>query len=234
MNTEPDNEDIANLLLRHMSVASKSEIIILENNEIAYSTDLSRLGLNADEASINGLINAAAPEARRTIASTAETWQRFREQFPEADITRCHLNITLQFVFKSGSRSLQFTFSHMGERRQIVFVREGDRDFDSQARILDPRAKRVYRYDGSCWQMEDWNLSAKEYNVLHLTVQGLSVKEIADTMSISADTVNFYKKRIYKKMGANNALGSLTAFARKTGLPLESSPIVINEACLVM
>lgn len=233
MTTEPENEETMHFLLRHMGMASKSEVIILENNQIAYSTDLSRLRLSTKEASISGLMKAATPEARRIIANTTVTWQKFREQFPEADITRCHLNITLQFVFKSGLKSLQFTFSHMGESRQIVFVRDGDPDSDSTPRIHDPQRKTVYRYDGSRWESEGWNLSAKEYSVLHLTVQGLSVKEIADTMNISADTVNFYKKRIYKKMGATNAMGSLTSFARKTGIPLESSPIMMNEACLV-
>lgn len=233
MTTQPINEDIAHFLLRHMSIASKREIIILENNKIVDATDLWRLGLSAEESSIDGLMRAATPETRQIMADTTKIWQKFLSQFPQTDLTRCHLNINLQFTFKSGKKSLFFTFSHMGEARQIVFVREGSHDLDNHARILDPQAKVVYHYDGSCWQVEDWNLSDKEYNVLHLTAQGLSVKEIADTMSISADTVNFYKKRIYKKMGATNAMGSLASFARKTGIPLEDSPIMMNEAYLV-
>lgn len=232
MTTEPENEATTHLLLRHMGMASKSEVIILENNEIAYSTDLSRLGLDTEESSIGGLMKAATPEARRIIASTAETWQRFREQFPEAGITRCHLNITLKFVFKSGLKSLQFTFSHMGESRQIVFVREGDPDSDSTPRIHDPQRKTVYRYDGSRWESEEWNLSAKEYKILHLTAQGWSVKEIADKMSLSADTVNFHKKKIFKKMGTANVMGALASFVRRTGIPLGNAPIVINDICL--
>lgn len=199
MTTEPENEETTHFLLRHMGMASKSEVIILENNQIAYSTDLSHLGLDTEESSIGGLMKAATPEARRIIANTTETWQKFREQFPETDITRCHLSITLKFVFKAGLKSLQFTFSHMGERRQIVFVREGAPDSDSAPRILDPQAKTVYRYDGSRWGSEEWNLSAKEYDILHLTAQGWSVKEIAGKMSLSADTVNFHRRNGYSR-----------------------------------
>lgn len=232
MTTEPENEDTTHFLLRHMGMASKSEVIILENNEIAYSTDLSHLGMDAEESSIGGLMKAATQETRLIIANTTETWQKFRNQFPATDITRCHLSIILQFAFKSGLKSLQFTFSHMGERRQIVFVREGRPGSDSAPRIHDPQARRVYHYDGSRWESEDWNLSAREYIILHLTAQGWSVKEIADKMSLSADTVNFHKKKIFKKMGTANAMGALATFVRRTGLPLGNAPIVINDICL--
>ncbi|MGN0028528.1 MAG: LuxR C-terminal-related transcriptional regulator, partial [Marinilabiliaceae bacterium] len=214
------------------------------------------LGLDAEESSIGGLMKAATPEARRIIANTTEIWQKFRDQYPETDITRCHLSITLRFSFKSGLKSLglrppffslgkanefappsliqnvQFTFSHMGERRQIVFIREGDPDSDSTPRIHDPQARQVYRYDGSRWESEGWNLSAREYNILHLTAQGWSVKEIADKMNLSADTVNFHKKKIFKKMGTANTMGALASFVRRTGMPLGNAPIVINEICL--
>lgn len=79
MTTEPENEETTHFLLRHMGMASKSEVIILENDQIAYSTDLSRLGLDTEESSIGGLMKAATPEARRIIANTTVTWQKFRE-----------------------------------------------------------------------------------------------------------------------------------------------------------
>lgn len=232
MATQPINDDMIHYLLRHMSTACQRDIMVLENNQIAYSTGFERLGFGKDGITIADLIGAATPEARQTIMSTAVVWQKFRCKFPEANVGRCYLSINLQFTLESEKRNLLFTFTHMDEQRQLVFVKEGSPEFDSLPRVLDPRAKCGYVYDGDDWKEENWNLSETEYKILHLATQGQSVKEIADGMSLSADTVNFHKKKIFKKMGSSSAIGALTIFAQKTGIPLEGTPIVMNEICL--
>lgn len=232
MTTQPINDDIVHYLLRHMSTACQREIMVLENNQIAYSTGFKRLGFGNDEISISDLVGAATPEARQTIMNTPAVWKKFLDKFPEANIGRCYLSINLQFTLETERRFLLFTFTHMDEQRQLVFVKEGSPDFDSLPRILDPHAKRGYIYDGNDWRAEDWNLSKMEYNILHLSAQGQSVKDIADQMNLSADTVNFHKKKIFRKMGSQSALGALTIFAQRTGIPLEGTPIVMNNLCM--
>lgn len=47
---------------------------------------------------------------------------------------------------------------------------------------------------------EDYNLSAREKEVLQYLVQGLSIKMIASNMSITYDTVRAHIKKIYQKL----------------------------------
>lgn len=231
MATQPIDEDIANYLLQHMSTASRSVVMILEDNKIAYSTGFRSLGFADDNISIGQLVSSATPKARQTIMSTSAIWRKFLNKFPKANTARCYLSVSMPFAIASQTKALRFTFSHMGEQRQIVFVKEGRPDIDSMPRILDPHAKCGYVYDGDDWKSEDWNLSTTEYKILHLSAQGQGAKTIADTLNISANTVNFHKKSILKKMGAGNALGALTFFAQKTEIPLEGTPIVMNGIC---
>jgi DNA-binding CsgD family transcriptional regulator len=43
-------------------------------------------------------------------------------------------------------------------------------------------------------------LTAREKDVLHLLLDGLLYKKIADTMSVSTETVNFHIQKIYHKL----------------------------------
>lgn len=232
MPTQPINDDITHYLLRHMSTSCKSEIIVLENNQIAYSTDFRQLGFGEGDVTLSSLMQASTPETRQIIMSTREVWNKLKMRFPGINLSRCYLSINLQFVFESGPKFLLFTFSHMDESRQLVFVREGEPDVDSRPRILDPHAKRGYVFNGEDWQLEDWNLSATEYSILHLSAQGRSAKEISDALNLAYDTINFHKKKILKKMGTANIIGALAIFAQRTGIPLEGTPIVMNCARL--
>ena len=64
-------------------------------------------------------------------------------------------------------------------------------------------------------------LSPREAEVLQLLVEGRSQTEIANTLSLSPDTVKTYRSRIMEKLGIND-LPSLVKFAIVHGLtPLE-------------
>lgn len=47
-------------------------------------------------------------------------------------------------------------------------------------------------------------LTAREYEVLKLIVDGLSDRQIAEHLCITIHTVNSYRKSLLKKLGANN------------------------------
>jgi LuxR family maltose regulon positive regulatory protein len=52
-------------------------------------------------------------------------------------------------------------------------------------------------------------LTEREREVLRLMAQGLKYQEIADTLVISLNTVRFYVKEIYSKLGVNNRTHAL-------------------------
>jgi two-component system invasion response regulator UvrY len=51
------------------------------------------------------------------------------------------------------------------------------------------------------------SLSRREYQVFELIANGFSVKEIADQLAISPNTVSTYRSRILEKTGATNDVG---------------------------
>lgn len=44
-------------------------------------------------------------------------------------------------------------------------------------------------------------LSEREFQILALYKRGLTIKEIADTIFISIDTIKFHRKKIFDKIG---------------------------------
>lgn len=55
--------------------------------------------------------------------------------------------------------------------------------------------------------LENYELSARELDVLVLVAQGLSSKEIADRLCISVHTVNTHRKNITRKTGIRSVAG---------------------------
>lgn len=60
-------------------------------------------------------------------------------------------------------------------------------------------------------------LSARETEVLLYSAEGHSLKQIADMLSISADTVDTHSRNVVKKLGANNMKHAI-ALAFRGGL----------------
>jgi len=61
------------------------------------------------------------------------------------------------------------------------------------------------------------NLSSREQEVLTLTAEGFSSREIGEKLFISPKTVDTYRSRIMEKLGLNHR-SELVKFALKTGL----------------
>lgn len=74
-------------------------------------------------------------------------------------------------------------------------------------------ARQVLRYIGSIdhkKKTEDFNLTAREREILSLLVEGLSYKMIANKCSISIPTVNTHIQHIYEKLQVNTAVEAVT------------------------
>ncbi|MDY0745292.1 LuxR C-terminal-related transcriptional regulator [Paucibacter sp. R3-3] len=71
--------------------------------------------------------------------------------------------------------------------------------------------------------------SAKEMEVLNLLVAGQPNKLIARTMGISADTVKFHLKQIYRKLGVDNRSAAVTVAIRQGLVTAEAIPVGAQE-----
>ncbi len=60
-------------------------------------------------------------------------------------------------------------------------------------------------------------LTKRELQVMRLVAQGMSNKEVADTMTLSPETVRSYRKSLMKKLGVHNVAG-MTQLAIRAGL----------------
>ncbi len=63
-------------------------------------------------------------------------------------------------------------------------------------------------------------LSNREFQVLKLLAQGRSVAEIADQLSLSANTISTYRARVFEKLGVRTMVDLLTYAAREDLLPM--------------
>lgn len=52
--------------------------------------------------------------------------------------------------------------------------------------------------------VEEYNLTPKEKEILHLLVKGLAYKQIAGSLNISPETINSHIKNIYKKLNVHS------------------------------
>lgn len=63
-----------------------------------------------------------------------------------------------------------------------------------------------YSFDEHCWvsQNEQVELSQDERTMLYLTAQGYTMREIAEQMFKSVDTIKMYRKHVFAKLGVSN------------------------------
>lgn len=63
-------------------------------------------------------------------------------------------------------------------------------------------------------------LSDREFQVLKLLAQGRSVSEIAEQLSLSANTISTYRGRVFEKLGVRSMVELLAYAARQDLLPM--------------
>ncbi len=73
-------------------------------------------------------------------------------------------------------------------------------------------------------------LSAREREVLELLTCGMSNKEIAAQLTISANTVKFHLRTIYSKLGVRNRVQAMQAVSRQQEDGAESANISSGDA----
>ena len=78
--------------------------------------------------------------------------------------------------------------------------------------VLDEKIGNVTEY--SC---EGFNISEREMEIIKLIAEGLSNKEVAEKLFLSAHTVTTHRKNIMNKLGINNTAG-LVLFAVRENL----------------
>lgn len=57
---------------------------------------------------------------------------------------------------------------------------------------------------------EKLKLSKREIEILRLHAQGLTINEIADKIFVAADTVKYYRRRIFERLGVSNMVEALS------------------------
>ena len=71
--------------------------------------------------------------------------------------------------------------------------------------------KREYSLEGHRWKnRETITLKPKEKQILTLSAQGFTMKEIAEKMFHSVDTVKFYRRQIFEKLNVKNITEALS------------------------
>ncbi|GAB1855173.1 hypothetical protein MHTCC0001_00060 [Flavobacteriaceae bacterium MHTCC 0001] len=72
---------------------------------------------------------------------------------------------------------------------------------------------KTYEYDltGNFWKtLEKIKLSSREKEILHYSIRGYSIKEIAENIFISADTVKFHRRKLFEKLEVSNISEAIT------------------------
>ena len=64
-------------------------------------------------------------------------------------------------------------------------------------------------------KQNDYHLSEREKEILHLMVAGLIKKQIADRLNLSVHTVDSYLRRIYEKLEVNTRTGAVAKALRE-------------------
>lgn len=68
-----------------------------------------------------------------------------------------------------------------------------------------------YNLKSHIWkEKEGISLTEKEKDILLLSAQGYTMKEIADILCVALDTVKFYKRKLFDKMGVKNITEALS------------------------
>lgn len=85
-------------------------------------------------------------------------------------------------------------------------------DVVGDIRIQEAGNKHFWKYslENHNWtETEQITLNEKEKNVLSLSAQGYTMKEIADKMHLSLDSIKLYRKRLFEKLDTKNITETL-------------------------
>jgi two-component system, NarL family, invasion response regulator UvrY len=127
-------------------------------------------------------------------------------------ITDCINEVILSYLLKSGVHGCLSMNTNQEEIVQSIQIIKGGERFVS-AEIAGRLAPTVTSKESSPFK----KLSSRELQVVLMIVCGLSPKEIADKLFLSAKTVSTYRNNIFNKLKVKNEV-EMTRLAIRSGL----------------
>lgn len=111
-------------------------------------------------------------------------------------------------LMASGADAIVFKSDDVGELRCAV------------GKVLDGESYYSRRFEEYCTRYEQEVLpSARELEILRMLASGANSKEIADRIFLSVNTVEFHRKRLFRRLGVSN-MAELMVEAMNRGLLL--------------
>jgi DNA-binding CsgD family transcriptional regulator len=69
----------------------------------------------------------------------------------------------------------------------------------------------LYDFDAECWRVQEKiKLSEREQEILQYSSRGFSIKEIAEALFVSPDTVKFHRRKMFEKLEVANISEALS------------------------
>jgi DNA-binding NarL/FixJ family response regulator len=81
--------------------------------------------------------------------------------------------------------------------------------------IIARKVLEFFQKPAGIRNLDDYNLTKREHEILELLIDGLSYKEIADRCNISTQTLNSHIKNIYTKLGVHSRSEASAKFRPK-------------------
>jgi len=155
-------------------------------------------------ASLRAYGDLPPPDAREDVL---EARAQLLHALPEASLSREQL-AALAYLIDGRDAALMAYFSGASPRQARQLFREtlALLDFSSQAQLLLRLGElRAGGRDGFAGFFEEYGLTSREREVFTLLLTtGGAQKHIAGQLDLSADTVKFHVKNIYRKLGVQS------------------------------
>lgn len=206
-------------------------IIDVQKNEICFvSNNIYKVfgaGFNFKYASDYETILDWVPsdELNKLIRLGNHTLQ-FTEQFSKDIILKFTLSVNIQ-IFKNKRRrtvNLKMTPLFVSNDVKILYVlcsislSSNHKPGNPILANLSNNLRYSYSKESQRWTLDnEIVLSEQEKSVLSLSAQGLTAKEIADSIHKSLDSIKAYKRNVFNKLGVNN-ISSAIVFAQNNKL----------------
>lgn len=166
------------------------------------------------------MMRACPPAPGETVAATREELVDRHDWYGSEYVNEYLLRAHLDHALLSCTRGAAPTVVH-----GLGFYRErGDRPFDASDRALvhlfQLESERFFAPPAS--QIDDAlraGLPPRQQQTLGLLLEGLSDKEIADTLRISRHTVNQYTKALYRRLGVQSRAALIVKFRQAPPIP---------------
>lgn len=119
-----------------------------------------------------------------------------------------NIKIIMQTVFEDNDKIFQsicagangYILKNTGTQKYLEAITEAYHGGAPLTPSIATKVLTLFRATPQQQQKEEYDLTDREKEILHYLVKGFSYKMIADSCSISYDTVRFHMKNIYSKL----------------------------------